>query len=55
MLHDWLGDAVVAEVDEAGVLEAVEDGACGGELGFGACGGGQESGEVDEGDVQGVV
>jgi hypothetical protein len=54
-LHDWLGDSVVAEVDEASVLEAFENGAGGGELGFGACGGGEESGEVDEGDVEGVV
>jgi hypothetical protein len=54
-LHDWFGDSVVAQVDEAGILEAFEDGAGGGELGFGACGGGEESGEVDEGDVEGVV
>ena len=45
---------MVAKVDEARVLEAVEDGTGDGELVFGV-GGGEESGEVDEGDVQGVV
>lgn len=40
------GDAVVAEVDEAGALEAGEDGGGGGLLDGGV--GGEEGGEVDE-------
>lgn len=42
------GDGVVVEVDEAGVLEAGEDGVGGGF--FGGGGGGEEGGEVDERD-----
>lgn len=55
MLDYVLRDAMVAEVDETGILETRKNSFSSGEFGFGACGGTGESGEVDERDLEGVV